>query len=229
MNLDEHWYVLLTIRSKEEEVCKYLNENEGIFAFSPKMEFYHRVSKQIQQRTLFGGYVFVVSKLSQVEVDRIFRKFPLESVFIHELKYKEDISALTDEEIRMSYGVLLNNKIHVTRGPLVNMDDYIIISNNKDKLKKALNEIEYILNKKYKLNINKNETNIYDSYHGFEYLGYMFYIRNNKTIIKIKSSNKRRRDNNIKKINYLYKNNCISYQKYFNSMNNYNNSYKYIK
>lgn len=109
------------------------------------------------------------------------------------------------------------------------MDDYIIISNNKDKLKKALNEIEYILNKEYKLNINKNETNIYDSYHGFEYLGYMFYIRNNKTIIKIKSSNKRRRDNNIKKINYLYKNNYISYQKYFNSMNNYNNSYKYIK
>ena len=80
MNLDEHWYVLLTIRSKEEEVCKYLNENEGIFAFSPKMEFYHRVSKQIQLRTLFGGYVFVVSKLSQVEVDRIFRKFPLKSI-----------------------------------------------------------------------------------------------------------------------------------------------------
>ena len=93
----------------------------------------------------------------------------------------------------------------------------------------ALKEIEYILNKKYKLNINKNKTNIYDSYHGFEYLGYMFYIRNNKTIIKIKSSNKRRRDNNIKKINYLYKNNYISYQKYFNSMNNYNNSYKYTK
>lgn len=75
MNLDEHWYVLLTIRSKEEEVCKYLNENEGIFAFSPKMEFYHRVSKQIQLRTLFGGYVFVVSKLSQVEVDRILKSF----------------------------------------------------------------------------------------------------------------------------------------------------------
>lgn len=134
MNLDEHWYVLLTIRSKEEEVCKYLNENEGIFAFSPKMEFYHRVSKQIQLRTLFGGYVFVVSKLSQVEVDRIFRKFPLESVFIHELKYKEDISALTDEEIRMSYGVLLNNKIHVTRGPLVNMDDYIIKYDKHNRL-----------------------------------------------------------------------------------------------
>lgn len=85
---NEHWYVLLTIRSKEEEVCKYLNENDGIYAFSPKMEFYHRVSKQIQQRALFGGYVFVVSKLSQVEVDAIFKKFPLQSVFIHELKYE---------------------------------------------------------------------------------------------------------------------------------------------
>ena len=108
------------------------------------------------------------------------------------------------------------------------MDDYIIISNDKNKLKKALKEIEFILNKEYKF-INTNKTNIYDSYHGFEYLGYMFYIRNNKTIIKIKSSNKRRRNSNIKKTNYLYKNNYISYQKYFNSMNNYNNSYKYIK
>ena len=113
--------------------------------------------------------------------------------------------------------------------------DYIVLimknknyySFDKDKLKKALKEIEFILNKEYKLNINKNKTNIYDSYHGFEYIGYMFYIRNNKTIIRIKSSNKRRRNSNIKKTNYLYKNNYISYQKYFNSMSNYNNSYKY--
>lgn len=147
MLLNEHWYVLLTIRSKEEEVCKYLNQNEGILAFSPKMEFYHRVSKQIQKRTLFGGYVFVVSKLSQIEVDEIFKKFPLKSVFIHELKYEEDISALTDEEIRilnmfldeekvlrMSYGKLANNKLHVTKGPLVKMDDYIVKYDRHNRL-----------------------------------------------------------------------------------------------
>lgn len=107
------------------------------------------------------------------------------------------------------------------------MDDYIIISNDKEKLKQALSSIKFILEDKYKLNININKTNIYDSYHGFEYLGYMFYIRNNKTIIKIKSDNKKRRNKNIKNINYLYSNNCISYRRYFNSMNNYNNSYKY--
>lgn len=145
--LEEHWYVLMTIRTKEEEVCQYLNESKGIYAFSPKMEFYHRVSKQIQMRTLFGGYVFVVSKLSQAEVDTIFRKFPLQSVFIHELKYSEDISALTDEEIRilnllldeqkilrMSYGVLVDKKVHVTKGPLVNMDDYIIKYDKHNRL-----------------------------------------------------------------------------------------------
>ena len=144
---NEQWYVLLTIRSKEEEVCKYLNENDGIYAFSPKMEFYHRVSKQIQQRALFGGYVFVVSKLSQVEVDAIFKKFPLQSVFIHELKYEEEVSALTDEEIRilnmllddekvlrMSYGELVNKKIHITRGPLINMDDYIVKYDKHNRL-----------------------------------------------------------------------------------------------
>lgn len=39
------------------------------------------------------------------------------------------------------------------------MDDYIIISNDKNKLKKALKEIEFILNKEYKF-INTNKTNI---------------------------------------------------------------------
>lgn len=98
-------------------------------------------------RTLFGGYVFVVSKLSQVEVDRIFRKFPLQSVFIHELKYEEEVSALTDEEIRilnmllddekvlrMSYGKLVKKKIHVTQGPLKNMDDYIVKYDKHNRL-----------------------------------------------------------------------------------------------
>ena len=64
---------------------------------------------------------------------------------------------------------------------------------------------------------------------GFEYLGYIFYIRNNKTFINIKNSNMRRRDKNIKYISYLYNNGYICYKRYFNSMNNYINSYKYIK
>ena len=62
------------------------------------------------------------------------------------------------------------------------MDDYIIISNDKNKLKREL-----ILKDKYKLDINVNKTNIYDCYSGFEYLGYIFSVKNNKTIIRVKS------------------------------------------
>ena len=64
---------------------------------------------------------------------------------------------------------------------------------------------------------------ILDSYHGFEFLGYNFRVNNNRIIINIKSENKRRRKNNIKKLNYLYDNNLISYKRYFNSMSNYKN------
>ena len=109
------------------------------------------------------------------------------------------------------------------------MDDYIIISEDKEKLQKALEVIKLILRDKYKLNINEKKTCILDSYHGFEYLGYMFYVRDGKTFIKIKSENRRRRDKNIKKMNYLYNNGFVTFKRYFNSMSNYMNSYKYSK
>ena len=104
------------------------------------------------------------------------------------------------------------------------MDDYIIISNNKEYLKKALNKIIIILEKEYKLTINKNKTQILSSNHSFEYLGLIFYIKNNKTIIKKNNINKRRIKKNIKHVNNLYKNNYITYNKYFNTINCYNNT-----
>lgn len=103
------------------------------------------------------------------------------------------------------------------------MDDYVIISRDKEYLKYALKVISSKLEKEYKLKINKRKTMILDSYHGFEFLGYNFRVNNNRIIINIKSENKRRRKNNIKKLNYLYDNNLISYKRYFNSMSNYKN------
>ena len=63
------------------------------------------------------------------------------------LKYEEEVSALTDEEIRilnmllddkkilrMSYGELVNKKIHVTQGPLKNMDEYIVKYDKHNRL-----------------------------------------------------------------------------------------------
>ena len=103
------------------------------------------------------------------------------------------------------------------------MDDYVIISRDKEYLKYALKVISSKLEKEYKLKINRRKTMILDSYHDFEFLGYNFRVNNNRIIINIKSENKRRRKNNIKKLNYLYDNNLISYKRYFNSMSNYKN------
>lgn len=101
------------------------------------------------------------------------------------------------------------------------MDDYVIIFNDREYLKYALKVISSKLEKEYKLRINKRKTMILDSYHGFEFLGYNFKVINNRVIINIKSDNKRRRKNNIKKLGYLYRNNLINYKRYFNSMSNY--------
>lgn len=109
------------------------------------------------------------------------------------------------------------------------MDDYIIISNSKEKLINAFNIIKDKLYKEYNLNINMKKSYICDTSSGFEFLGYIFYVKNKKTIIKVKNDNKKRRNKNIKKTIYLYNNKYISYKRYFNSMNNYNNGYKYSK
>ena len=46
------------------------------------------------------------------------------------------LNMLLDDEkvLRMSYGVLQNKKIHVTQGPLVNMDDYIVKYDKHNRL-----------------------------------------------------------------------------------------------
>ena len=109
------------------------------------------------------------------------------------------------------------------------MDDYVIISKDKEYLKYCLDVIKDKLEKEYKLKINSKKTFIIDSKSGFDFLGYKFRISDNKIYISVKNENKRRRNNNIKKLNYLYNSNKITYKRYFNSMNNYMNSYKYSK
>ena len=109
------------------------------------------------------------------------------------------------------------------------MDDYVIMCENKEYLKYCLDVIKDKLEKEYKLKINSKKTFIIDSKSGFDFLEYKFRIIDNRVYINIKSENKKRRNNNIKKLNYLYKNDKISYKRYFNSMNNYMNSYKYSK
>ncbi len=78
------------------------------------------------------------------------------------------------------------------------MDDFLIFDSNKDNLKIIKEKISKKL-KEYKLELN-HKTNIYDIDKGFNFLGYYFFLKKKKLIIKINSKSKRRIKKKIKKL-----------------------------
>ncbi len=111
------------------------------------------------------------------------------------------------------------------------MDDFILIDKNKNKLKEVYKLLKEELLNKYKLNLNMNKCKITSSQEGFIFLGYKYKVINNKTIIKPSKDVKNRIRKRIKEINYLYKNNYISFNSYYSSINTYLSTYKslYVK
>lgn len=69
------------------------------------------------------------------------------------------------------------------------MDDGVLLSNDKDYLKYCLSKIEKIINK-YKLKLNNKTSIINVSKNGLDFLGFRFYIRNNKLIMKVRKRTK---------------------------------------
>lgn len=96
------------------------------------------------------------------------------------------------------------------------MDDFVIFDPDKEKLKIIRSKIEEKL-KEFKLELNK-KTNIYDLKHGFGFLGYYFFLKEKKLIMKINSGTKRRikkKMRKLKKINASnYENVKASYMGY---------------
>ena len=84
------------------------------------------------------------------------------------------------------------------------MDDLLIISSDKNKLKNVLNVIREKLKKELKLEVN-NKSSIYSIKEGVSFLGYNFKLVNNKLIIRYNNITSRRinkRLNNLKKYDY---------------------------
>lgn len=107
------------------------------------------------------------------------------------------------------------------------MDDYIIIHQDKEYLKKCLEIIKDKLNNEYKLDINKNKTMITNHKEGINFLGYNFKVINNKTIISLSQSSKKNIKKGIKRNKYFYNRKMINFNQLFSSIENYKYSYKY--
>ena len=71
------------------------------------------------------------------------------------------------------------------------MDDGVILSNDKEYLKRCLREIEKMV-EKYKLRLNRKTKIINVSKEGLDFLGFRFYIYNNKVILKVRRDTKKR-------------------------------------
>jgi len=109
------------------------------------------------------------------------------------------------------------------------MDDFVILNNDKEKLRIALKRITFMLKNKYYLDINANKTFIKDINSGLIFLGRRFLVKRNKTIMIIYSSSYRKIKKNIRKIYFKYKNGYIKFNKFFESMTTYLYSYKFSR
>ena len=166
-----------------------------------------------------------VNKLIELQEKRISSELPK-----YEYNKGLPIGNMTSQFLAIFYLSKLQHYIrHNLKLRFVNyMDDYIIIHENKEYLKTCLKIIEEKLEKEYKLSINKNKTIITRSDIGVNFLGYNFKVINNKTIITLSQNTKRNIKEGIKRSKYLYENNKITFNQYFNSIETYKYSYKYI-
>jgi len=106
------------------------------------------------------------------------------------------------------------------------MDDFLIFSSDKDYLYECKNIIINKIINEYKLKINKSKTFICNMKYGFTFLGYRFFIKNNRTIMLVKRSSINSMKKKIKRNINLYNNGEITFEKYFSSMTNYYFSYR---
>lgn len=102
------------------------------------------------------------------------------------------------------------------------MDDGVLLSNDKDYLKYCLVMVNRII-KKYDLKLNNKTKIINVSGEGIDFLGFHFYLLNNKLIMKVRNSSKKRFKIKMK----LIKKNVISGNKALSVIASYKGHFKW--
>lgn len=150
-----NYYVLYCQTKKTEKISYILNKKKHLYSFIPRYEKYIRSKSELIEQVMFPGYLFIKTKLNQLEFDSLLSSLDEErDGIIRELR-KEDVSALTNDEIYlmekllndheilvMSEGYQENGKTIVTKGPLKSLQDKIISTNKKDMF--AILDIQFL-------------------------------------------------------------------------------------
>ena len=91
------------------------------------------------------------------------------------------------------------------------MDDGVLIHHDKEYLKYCIDEISKFLGD-FKLNLNIRKTRVDSIKNGLDFLGFKFYIINNKIILKVRNETKKKFKKKMNKVNDLYDREIISYK-----------------
>ena len=126
------------------------------------------------------------------------------------------IGSMCSQIIAVMYLDKLNHfikeQLHIKHYVLY-MDDGILFSHDKEYLKYCKEEIiKFLYN--YKLSINEKKTRVDSIRNGIDFLGFKFYIKNNKIVLKVRNDTKKRFRRKMKKVNQLYLDNLIDYTEY---------------
>ena len=102
------------------------------------------------------------------------------------------LGSQTSQSIGLIYLYEINHyikeKLHI--GYVINyVDDIVIIHHDKQYLKYCLNKIKEKMKREYKLKLNPKKTRIDNIKNGIDFLGYVFYIKNGKAILKLRKRN----------------------------------------
>ena len=150
-----HYYVLFCQSLKIDKLYQIFNNQKNIEAFIPKMEKHIHSKNILVLKPMFPGYLFIKTTYNQIKFDTLLTlMYEQKDGVIRELK-KEDVSALTKDEIQLlkvllnknyiletSYGYKENGRTVVTKGPLVKLQDHIISVDKRDHL--AILNIEFL-------------------------------------------------------------------------------------
>ena len=133
------------------------------------------------------------------------------------------IGSMCSQIIAVMYLDRLNHfikeKLHIKYYVLY-MDDGILFSHDKEYLRYCKDEIEKFLSE-YRLQLNVKKTRIDSIKAGVDFLGFRFYICNNKITVKVRNDTKRRFKRKMKNINILYNNNLITDKEKESIINSY--------
>lgn len=134
------WYIVHVKSGKCQEIIDYLNDDQNIYAFLPKMEkwFSNSRVKEFQTSYMYPDYIFIRTSLKHDEFQKKYEDFFYSINHVAQLLEYESIFSLTSMEqvllekmfdnqgvIKHSTGHIVDSRLIINDGPLIGLEKSI--------------------------------------------------------------------------------------------------------